>query len=61
MALHVGLRPGELRRAEWSDIDLVERLWTILRAKMKAREEQVAFDGLALILAYETPTYQLIH
>jgi hypothetical protein len=39
MAPHVALRPGELRRAAWSEIDLVDRLWTIPGAKMKMQED----------------------
>ena len=37
MAPHVFVRPGELRHAEWSEIDLEEALWSIPAAKMKAR------------------------
>jgi integrase len=33
----VFVRPGELRAAEWSEIDLGERLWTIPAEKMKMR------------------------
>lgn len=35
---HVFLRPGELRRAEWSEIDLHSAVWTIPAAKMKMRQ-----------------------
>lgn len=34
---HVFVRPGELRHAEWSEIDLEAGLWTIPAAKMKMR------------------------
>lgn len=34
---HVFVRPGELRRAEWSEIDLEKALWTIPAEKMKMR------------------------
>ncbi len=37
----VFVRPGELRRAEWSEIDLDGAVWRIPAAKMKAREEHV--------------------
>lgn len=33
------VRPGELRRAEWSEIDLASNVWRIPAAKMKARQE----------------------
>lgn len=32
------VRPGELRRAEWAEIDEPAKLWRIPAAKMKARE-----------------------
>jgi len=35
----VFVRPGELRRAEWSEIDLDGAVWRIPAAKMKARQE----------------------
>lgn len=35
---HVFVRPGELRRAEWSEIDLKKAIWTIPAAKMKMRD-----------------------
>jgi integrase len=35
----VFVRPGELRRAEWSEIDLEAAVWRIPAAKMKARLE----------------------
>lgn len=34
-------RPGEIRRAEWSEIDLDKKLWTIPAEKMKARRDHV--------------------
>ena len=33
------VRPGELRRAEWSEIDSNSNVWRIPAAKMKARQE----------------------
>lgn len=35
------VRPGELRQAEWSEIDLDEALWRIPAGKMKMREEHL--------------------
>lgn len=37
----VFVRPGELRRAEWAEIDLDAAVWRIPAAKMKARMEHV--------------------
>lgn len=34
---HVMLRPGELRQAEWGDIDLGKAVWTIPAERMKMR------------------------
>ncbi|MGC1269081.1 MAG: integrase arm-type DNA-binding domain-containing protein [Croceibacterium sp.] len=36
---YVFVRPGELRQAEWTEIDLEEAVWRIPAAKMKARIE----------------------
>lgn len=38
LAPHVFVRPGELRHAEWSDIDLDRALWVIPAEKMKMRK-----------------------
>ena len=35
------VRPGELRQAEWQEIDLEAAVWRIPAAKMKARQEHV--------------------
>lgn len=37
----VFVRPGELRRAEWSEIDLAAAIWRLPAAKMKGRAEHV--------------------
>ncbi len=37
IAPHVYVRPGELRRAEWSEIDLEAGVWRIQASKMKMR------------------------
>jgi integrase len=34
---HLFVRPGELRRAEWSEVDLDKAIWTIPADKMKMR------------------------
>lgn len=38
IAPHVFVRPGELRHANWSEIDLDAALWTIQAEKMKMRK-----------------------
>lgn len=38
---HLYVRPGELRRAEWSEIDFAAKVWRIPASKMKARVEHV--------------------
>lgn len=38
IAPHVFVRPGELRHAEWSEIDLEGALWVIPAGKMKMRK-----------------------
>jgi integrase len=37
LAAHVFVRPGELRHAEWSELDLEAAVWTIPAEKMKMR------------------------
>ena len=38
---YVFTRPGELRRAEWSEIDFDERVWRIPAEKMKMRSQHL--------------------
>lgn len=38
LAPHVFVRPGEIRHAEWSDIDLDQALWVIPAGKTKMRK-----------------------
>lgn len=38
---HVFVRPGELRRAEWREIDFEAAVWRIDAAKMKGRQEHI--------------------
>ena len=37
IAPHVFVRPGELRHAEWSELNLIEGIWAIPAGRMKAR------------------------
>lgn len=41
MLPHVFVRPGELRQAEWCEIDLERRVWRIPARKMKCRIDHV--------------------
>jgi integrase len=41
LASHVFVRPGELRRAEWSEIDFEAAVWRIPARRMKQRREHV--------------------
>jgi integrase len=41
LSAHVFVRPGELRRAEWAEIDLDSAVWRIPAARMKKRREHV--------------------
>jgi len=41
IAPHVFVRPGELRKAEWSEIDLEAAVWRIPAARTKMKKEHV--------------------
>jgi len=41
LAPHVFVRPGELRQAEWSEIDLGAAIWRIPASRMKMNREHV--------------------
>jgi integrase len=41
LAMLTAVRPGELRNAEWSEIDLGKALWTIPANKMKGKADHV--------------------
>jgi len=41
IAPHVFVRPGELRRAEWAEINLTEAIWTIPAVKMKGGRDHL--------------------
>jgi integrase len=41
LAAHVFVRPGELRQAEWTEIDFDAAVWRIPAARMKKRREHV--------------------
>jgi len=41
LSAHVFVRPGELRRAEWAEVDFDAAAWRIGADKMKARQEHV--------------------
>jgi len=41
LAPHIFVRPGELRQAEWTEVDLEAAVWRIPSAKMKMRSDHV--------------------
>ncbi|KMJ45969.1 integrase [Xenorhabdus khoisanae] len=41
MLILTGVRPGELRKAEWSEINLDKAVWTISAEKMKMRRTHI--------------------
>lgn len=54
---HVFVRPGELRRAEWSEFDFERAIWTIPAAKMKMRQpHMVPLSRQSLELLREAQT-----
>jgi len=58
IAPHVFVRPGELRHAEWSEIDLDGALWIIPAGKMKMRKaHQVPLSRQAVELFREVQTF----
>lgn len=57
IAPHVFLRPGELRLARWSEIDLEEGIWSIPAARMKARKPH-AFPLSEQVISYLRELYE---
>ena len=54
LSAHLFVRPGELRKAEWAEIDVVKSVWRIPPAKMKGRvEHQVPLSRQALVILAE--------
>jgi integrase len=54
VAPHVFVRPGELRHAEWAEIDLDASVWTIPATKMKMRKpHHVPLSRQAVVLFRE--------
>ena len=54
LAPHVFVRPGELRRAEWQEIDFDKAVWTIPSSKMKmGKEHQVPLSRQAVAIFQE--------
>lgn len=51
---HVYQRPGEIRKAEWTEIDFDKAVWTIPAERMKQRQpHRVPLSGQALIILRE--------
>ncbi len=54
LAPHVFVRPGELRHAEWAEIDVEAAIWTIPAEKMKMRRaHRVPLSRQALVILAE--------
>ncbi|MGN6209585.1 tyrosine-type recombinase/integrase [Asticcacaulis sp.] len=54
------VRPGELRRAEWSELDMAAKVWRIPADKMKARQEHaVPLSRQALALFDEAKLFSI--
>jgi integrase len=54
LSAHLFVRPGELRKAEWAEIDAAKSVWRIPPAKMKGRvEHQVSLSRQALAILTE--------
>lgn len=51
---HVFVRPGELRSAEWKEIDLEAAVWRIPAARMKGRQEHVVPLSRQVIALFRT-------
>lgn len=57
LAPHVFVRPGELRHAEWGEIDLDAAVWIIPAEKMKMRQpHRVPLSGQSVALLREIHT-----
>lgn len=54
LAPHVFVRPGELRHAEWEEIDFEKAVWTIPGSKMKmGKDHQVPLSHQAVAILQE--------
>lgn len=54
LSLLTFVRPGELRQAEWDEIDYVRKQWVIPAAKMKARKDHIVLlSNQAIVLLKE--------
>lgn len=59
IAPHVFVRPGELRHAEWREVDLVDGVWKIPAGKMKARRAH-AVPLSKQVISYLTDLSELL-
>lgn len=58
LALMLGTRPNEIRRAEWSEFDFEEKLWVIPAHKMKKRvEHTIPLSSQVIELLKELKVY----
>ncbi|MCY4048919.1 MAG: integrase arm-type DNA-binding domain-containing protein [Hyphomicrobiales bacterium] len=54
----VFVRSGELRHAEWDDIDLEKKTWTIITKKLKTRKNKSSVD---LIVPLSRQALEILH
>ena len=55
---HVALRAGNIRFAEWSEIDFEKKLWTISAEKMKTKQEHIVpLTAASINILKETQAY----
>ena len=59
LAPYLFVRPGELRRMEWSELNLADAVWVIPAAKMKSRRDHIvplATQAIELLRSMEGVT-----
>lgn len=50
---HIFLRPGELRKGEWDELDIGARVWRVPAGRMKMKEEHVVPLSSQVIALFE--------
>lgn len=53
LAPHLFVRPGELRQAEWSELDLEKAVWRIPASRMKMKREHVVPLSVQVIAIFK--------
>ena len=54
-ALTTGQHPSEVGRMEWSEIDLIEKVWIISPERSLSTQRDVPLSALAMLILAETP------